>query len=237
MAVFGVAWLSPLKFLACGDGHVGGLRHIEIEIPDLAAARVVRQADDAGAVFGHGAGFVEAYLAAFADTDDQQVEVARDFVEFRVVFGDFVAGDPAVQDVDILVEDIHLVEQGLVQLVVAALGSLRIGRVVFIDGNDFDVLERDFAGFVAAGQLVVKGQGRPACAQAQAVETAFRLVDGFDDDVGHGVGGRMGVVVDVCPDFFVGVENAFRQVFFDETALVGQRKMIPFHSLVLVLQR
>ena len=60
---------------------------------------------------------------------------------------------------NVLVENIHLVDEGVVELVVAALKLILGGRIILVDGNDFNFLERNQAGGAAASQLVIQGNG------------------------------------------------------------------------------
>ena len=161
-----------------------------VEVAGLALAGSVGEAYHAGVGLLVGAGFVEAYLALFADTDDQQVHPAGNLVIFGAVLRQLFRGNGTVRDVDVFLFDVHQVQQGLVKTVVAALGFLLGGRVVLVDGDDFHVLEGNETGLIAAGQLIVQGDGGRTRGETQAEQTVLVGVDGFYDDVCDGVGCR-----------------------------------------------
>ncbi len=202
------------------DGLVRRGHDVHIEVGRLALAGVVGEAYGAGAGFLIGAGLVEAHLALFAHANHQQVQVAGQRVKLGAVFSQFLRGNGAVRDVDVFLEDVYLVQQALVQTVVAALGTTGRRRIIFIDGDYLHVLERDFTGLVAAGQFIVQGHGSGSCGESQTEQTVFVCLDSVTDNVGNGVGSRAGFRINVGPDFLVGVENSSRQVLVDEPAFV-----------------
>ena len=172
------------------------------------------------ALCGVAAGFVEAQLAFLADADHQQVQAAGQFVEGRAIVGDFRLRNGPVGDVDVFREDVHLVDQRLVEAVVAALGFVAGRGVIFIDGDNLHVAERHLAGPEAARELFVERRRRDAGREAQAEPPARFLVDGRDDQVGHGRCGRPGFGVNVSPDLLVVVQNAAREVLLDQASFV-----------------
>ena len=121
---------------------------------------------------------------------------------------------------DVFLQDVHLVQQGLVDAVVAALGaSGRIG-IILVNGNHFHILERNLALFIAPGKLVIQGVGRRTGGQAQTEQAVLVAVDGIYDKIGNGKRGRVGIRIHIGPDFLIRVENSRRQVLADEPAFV-----------------
>ena len=105
--------------------------------------------------------------------------------------------------------------------VIAALERVGGGRIVFVDGDDFHVLERDLAGLVAAGEFIVQGRGGGAGREAEAEQTPFRIgFDGVDDQIGDSIRSGAGLRVDLRPDFFIIVKDALGKIFFDQASFV-----------------
>ena len=115
------------------DGLFGRVGDIAVEVLGLALAGLIGQHHHAGMTAGRRAGLVETHLTICTDTDYQQVDMAGQGVEAGAVFGNLVRRNGSVRDVDVLLGDVHQVQERIVQQAVAALG--RIGRrgVVFID--------------------------------------------------------------------------------------------------------
>ena len=153
--------------------------------------------------------------------DHQQVQVPGLLVEFGAVLGHVLLGDGAVGDVDILLADVHLVQQHFVEAVVAALQCVLGGRVILVNRDDLDIPEGNQSGLVAAGEFVVQGCRRGAGRQAQAEQPPFRRgLDGVDHEVRHRVGCGPGFCVDLGPDFFIVVEDALGEILLDQAAFV-----------------
>ena len=138
-----------------------------------------------------------------------------------IVLGHLRLGHRSVRDVDVFRQDVHPVQQRVVDTVVPALLGVRGGRVVFVDGDDLHVAERDLPGPVAAQQLLVERGRRGAGRQTQAEQASLTAVDGRDDVVRHGGRGRNSLRIDMRPYFLVVVKNAGGEVLLDQTAFVG----------------
>ena len=206
---------------AHGDGAFRRGVDVVVEVPGLTLAGLIGEAHGAGAGLFVAAGLVEADLAFFAHADYEKVQVAGLLVELGAVAGDELLRDGSVGDVDVLFLDIDLVQQGLVKPVIAALERVGGGRIVFVDGDDFHVLERDLAGLVAAGEFIVQGRGGGAGREAEAEQTPFRIgFDGVDDQIGDSIRSGAGLRVDLRPDFFIIVKDALGKIFFDQASFV-----------------
>ena len=208
-----------------GDAHRDGAlrrgRKVVAEVARLALAGAVGEPHGAGARLLVAASFVEADLPLFADADDQQIQPARELVERGAVVGHFRLRDGPVRDVDILREDVHLVQERLVEAVVAALQLVRGGRVVFVDRDHLDVPEGHLTRLVAAQQLLIEQGRRDAGRQAEPEQPALAGLDPRDDHVRHGQRRRPGLRIDIRPDLLVVVQDAGGQVLFDQAAFVG----------------
>jgi hypothetical protein len=121
---------------------------------------------------------------------------------------------------DILRKDVDLVEEGFMEQVVPALAVTPVGRIIFVDGDNFHVLERDFPVMATAGQFIVQGSRGIACCESQPEQAVPVGVDGIYNQVGNFIRGRAGFREDIGPDFLVRVKNALRQVLVDEPAFV-----------------
>ena len=138
---------------------------------------------------------------------------------------------------DVLFQDVHLVEQRIVEQAVPALRFLAGRRVILVDGHDLYVAERHFSGLVAPRQFVVERGRRGAGGQSEAEQPAFGCLDGIDDDIGHGIRSGVRIFIEMGPNFLVGMQDAFRQVFLDESAVIRQGKMLAFHILEFLLHK
>ena len=205
---------------AHGDGLVRGGGNVVVEVFALAFAGVVGEADGAGARLFIGPGLVEAHLPLFTYAYHQQVQSAGQGVEAGAVGAQLFRLHGAVRDVDVLLEDVHFVQQGLVDEVVAALGFVLGGGVVFVNGDHLHVLERHFSGLVATGQFVVQRRGSGARGKTQTEQAVLVGIDGIYDEIRNGIGRRTGFRVHVRPYFLVRMENARRQVLFNEPTFV-----------------
>ncbi len=192
-----------------------------VEVLGLALAGLVGKADGAGARLLVAARLVEAHLSLFPHADHQQVQVPGLLVELGAVGRHELLRDGAVRDVDVLFLDVHLVQERLMEPVVAALELVLGGGVILVDGNDFHVPERDRTGLVTAGEFVVQGRGGGAGGKTQAEQASFRAgLDGVHDEVRHGVGGGSGLGIDLGPDLFIVVQDALREILLDQATLV-----------------
>ncbi len=210
---------------AHGDGLVRRGGDVAVEIAGLTLAGAVGQAYHARTGLFIGAGLVEAHLALFADSNHQEVQVAGECVEAGAIVCQLLLGNGAVRQVDVLLADVHLVQQRFMDAVVAALCFLSGRGIVLVDGNHLHVLEGHIPGGATAGQLVVERRGRGACGEPQPEESVLVRIDGVHDEIGNGIRGRTGFRIDMRPNFFVGVQDTCRQVFFNKAAFVGQCKM------------
>ena len=203
-----------------GDGLVRSGHDVQVEVGGLALAGVIGQAHGAGARLFVGTGFVETDLSFLTDADDQQVQVTGNAVKLGAVFREFLRRNGAVRDVDVFLQDVHLVQQGFVETVVTALGTACRGRIILVDGDNLHILERNLALFKATGKLVIQGFGGRAGGQAQTEQAVLVGVDGIYDVVGNSKRGRVGIRIDIGPDFLIRVENSRRQVLVDEPAFI-----------------
>ena len=162
-----------------GNGLVGGGHDVHVEVNRLALSGAVGQAHHAGAGFLVGTGFVEAHLALLANTNHHQVHSAGLGVKVGAIGSQFFGGNVSVGDVDVLLQDIHFVQQVVVDAEITALLTAHGSRIVFVNGYHFHVLERDLAGLVAAYQFVIQRLGGSARSEAQAEKTAFVGVNGI----------------------------------------------------------
>lgn len=205
------------------DGHLGRVLQSE-EGARLDLARVVGELHQTGARACVGAGLVESDLSVLADADDHQVDLACRLIVGGAVFRYLVFGDRTVGNVDILGQDVDVVEELLVDAVVAALLLGRLDRVELVEAEDGDVAEADLSGLVAADQFVVESQRGAAGGQTQheglhlvvdAVRRVGLLVvaDRLDNGVSHVLYAEILVFVDVRADLFVAMDDVARGRF------------------------
>ena len=203
---------------------IGRHGEVAVEILGLALAAAVGKADDPGAALFRRSGFVETNLSVLSKTDYKEVEPPYGLVVFGAVFGDLVAGDGGIRDMDIFLRDVHMVEQLAEETAVAALGLVGAEGIVFVYGIDLDVGKGDEAFAVTAGQPLVEGNGRGAGGQAEAERAVLpcrlEISDRIDYDIGDTVARAGGVGIDFRRNFFKAVENAFGKVLFNQSAVL-----------------
>ena len=204
------------------DGAVRGGGKVVVEKTRLPLAGAVRQADRTGARLLVASALVETHLAPFAHAHDQQVKSAGQSVEFGAIRRKPLLRNGTVRNMDVLRADINLVQQRLMQAPVAALQRIRRGRVVFVNGNHLHVLEGEFSGLAAAGKFFIKRHRGGSRGQSQPEKPALAALDGGGHEVRHGFRGRPGFRIDVRPDLLVIVQDAAREILFNQGALVGQ---------------
>ena len=99
----------------------------------LTLAGLVWERNGAGAALFGRTCLVEAELALLSYSDYEEVEAAGEFVEGCAVGGDFFGRDSPVRDMNIFLEDIDFVDQGLVESAVAALVLVCAEWIILVD--------------------------------------------------------------------------------------------------------
>ena len=114
----------------------------------------------------------------FAYTYDEKVHIQGRCIEVCAIFADFRRFHGSVRDVDILLLDVNQIYDFIVQTAVAALFCVRSCRIVLVNGENLDILERDFSFLIGIYQQVVQRVWRTSRSQAE-FEKAFlsRLCD------------------------------------------------------------
>ncbi len=161
-----------------------------VEVLCLTLAGVVGKAYRAGACFDVGAGLVETNLTLLTYTYYQKVQIAGYVVKRHAILAEFVFRDCSVRDVDVFLEDVHLVQKSFMDGVVAALELIRGSGIVFVYCNYLYVLEGDFTGLIAACKLIVKRSGGGAGCKTQPEKAVLVVFDGIFYDVCNGIGCR-----------------------------------------------
>ena len=212
------------------DGHLRGVLQSE-EGTRLRLARVVVELYHTRARLGVGARLVEANLAVLAHADNHQVDVAGGAVVRSAVLRNLVLGNRAVGNVDVLGQDVDVVEEILMDAVVAALLLARLDGVELVEAVDGHVAEADLALLVALYQLVVEAQRRAAGGQTQH-EGCILVVDlvravalvvvanHLHDDVGDILYTQIFVLVDRGANLLVAMDDVAGGGAFDESAVL-----------------
>ena len=112
-----------------------------VEVLGLPLPGVVGKADGAGAGLDVRAGLVEAHLALFTYAYHKEVKVTCNSVELNAVVAHLVLRNGSVRDMDVFLQDIHLVKEGLVDGVVAALEFISGSGIVLVNCYYLNVLE------------------------------------------------------------------------------------------------
>ena len=137
--------------------------HVAAEEARVHLDRVLRQGLDARARVERREGFVEGDVPVFADAAHEQVDAAG-LDDARLVVGallDQILG-VAVEDIDVLGQDVDVFEEVVPHERVVALGVLLRKSDVLVHVERDDVPERHVAGLVAADELLVGLQRRRA---------------------------------------------------------------------------
>ena len=145
---------------------------------------------------------------------------------------------------DILGQDVDVVEELLVDAVVAALLLGRLDRIEFVEAEDSDVAEADLAGLVAADQFVVESQRGAAGGQAEheglhfVVDTVRRVgllvvADCLDNGVSHILYSEILVFVDVRADLFIAMDDIARGRFRNQASVFRKRILVVHITFLL----
>ena len=211
------------------DRHLGGVLQSE-EGARLHLAGIVGELHETRARTRVGTRLVEADLTVLADADDHEVDPRGGALVGVAVLRDSLLGDRAVGDVYVLGQDVDVVDELLVDAVVAALLLGRADRVEFVEAEYGHVAEADLALLVAFHQFAVKPQRRAARGQAEhegarlvvhAVRTVRLVVvaDRPDDVVGDVLHGAVFVFIYVRADLLVAMDDVARGRFRDQAAV------------------
>ena len=134
-----------------------------------------------------------------------------------------------VRNVDILLLHIHKVEELVVQPAVAALAACICRRIVLVYAEYFHISEGHLPLIVQPDKLPVEGQRSGPGGKAQPENAPRMFPDGRYDDFRNRSAGGFRIFEYLCRNLLVAVENIFRQAFFNQPAILWQRKM--FHIL------
>ena len=214
------------------DRHLGRVLQPE-ESARLDFAGVVGQLHQPRARTGVGPRLVEADLPVLADANDHQVDAPYRVVVRSAVFRNAVLGNRTVGDVHVLGQDVDVVEELLVDAVVAALLFGRPDRVELVEAVNGDVPEADLPFVVAFHQFPVETQRRAARREAQ--HEGLRLLvdlvravdfvvhaDRLDDVVGDVLHAFVLVFVDLGVDLLVTMDDVARSRFGNQAAVFGK---------------
>ena len=212
------------------DRHLGRVIQSE-EGSRLDFARVVGELHQPCARVG--TRFVEADLSVLADADNHQVDAAHRMVVRRAVLRNLVLGHRAVGNVHVLGQDVDVVEELLVDAVVAALLFGRPDRVELVEAVNGDVAETDEPLVVAFHQFAVETQRGASRREAQheglrllvdLVRTVQFVVraDRLDDVVGDVLHAFVFVLIDPGEDLFVAVDDVTGDRFGNQSAVFRQ---------------
>ena len=119
-----------------------------------------------------------------------------------------------------------MVYEGLVDDAVAALGLVLRRRIVFVNGHYLHIPEGEFSLIVTAGKHPVKRCRSYSRSYSKAEQAVFLRLYCCNYRVCDFVSCRMGIREDVGPDFLVCVKYACGKVLFNETAFIGEGKML-----------
>jgi hypothetical protein len=148
-------------------------------------ARHLVEGDHAGSAVARRAGFVEADVTRPADAEDLKIEpaeIANLALIRRAEVEDFLAWQRAIGDVPVLARDVDVIEEVLAHEPHVALQLVRLHRVVFVEVERYDVLERQPLLAVHANQFVVNPRRRRPGRQPQHRRLAPGVLG--PDDVG-----------------------------------------------------
>ena len=212
--------------------HLGRVLQSE-EGSRLDFARVVGELHQPCARTRVGARFVEAYLPVLADADDHQVDAAHRMVVRRAVLRNLLLGHRAVGNVHVFGQDVDVVEELLVDTVVAALLLGRFDGVELVEAVNGDVAEADEPLVVAFHQFAVEAQRGASRREAQHeglrllvdfVRTVQFVVraDCLDDVVGDVLHAFVFVLIDPGEDLFVAVDDVTGDRFGNQSAVFRQ---------------
>ena len=214
------------------DRHLGGVLQPE-EGSRLDLAGVVGELHQPRARTRVGTRFVEADLSVLAHADDHQVDAAHRMIVRRAVLRNLVLGHRAVGNVHVLGQDVDVVEELLVDAVVAALLFGRFDRVELVEAVHRDVAETDLPLLVALHQFAVETQRGAPRREAQheglrlfvdlvrAMEFVVRA-DRLDDVVGDVLHAFVFVLIDPRENFLVAVDDVAGNRFGDQSSVFGQ---------------
>ena len=216
---------------AHGHGHLGRVLQPE-KGRGLHLARVVGELYQARARLGVGTRLVEADLSLLAHADNHQVDPADALVEGCAVCRDALLGDGSIGDVDVFGLDVDVVEELLVDAVVAALLLRGADRVEFVEAVNGHVAEADQPLPVAAHQLAVESQRGAARGKPQHEELRFVinfartvllfvLEDHPDNQVGHVLYALVFAFVNQRADFLVPVDDVARRRRGNQASVAG----------------
>ena len=202
------------------NSHLRGVLHA-VEGSRLHLEGVVRKLHETRARTGVRTRLVEADLSVLADADNHQIDLAGGTVVGIAILRNLVLGDRSVGNVDVLGLDVDVVEELLVDAVVAALLLVRADRVELVETEYGHVAEADLPGLVASYQLVVEAQGRTSGGDAQHERLRAGVCgDRADDRIGDMLHGRVLALVYARTDFLVAMENVARGQILDQTAVL-----------------
>ena len=228
------------------NAHLGGVLQTE-ESARLQLARIVRELHQTGARLGVGAGLVEADLPLLAHADHDQVDLADHLVVGGAILRHAVEGDRTVGDMDILGQNVDLIEELLVNPVVAALLLGLADRIELVETKHGHVGEADFAPLVTLHQFVVETQRRAARRKTQRkgdvllvdlVRTVGLVVvaNHLDDGVGHVLYSFILTLIHQRVHFLVTMNDVARCGGRDQSAILRQRILVVFH-IILKIER
>ena len=202
------------------DSHLGRVLQSE-EGSRLDFAGVVGELYQPCARFGVGAGLVEADLSVLTHADDHQIDLAHRMVVRGAVLRNLVFGDRSVRNADVFGQNVDVVEEILVDAVVAALLFGGTYRIELVEAEYGYVAETHESLPVTLDQLAVESQRGTARRQSQHewlrlfvdLVRAIGLVigaDGLDDGVGDVLHAEVFVFEDRRVDFLAAVDDVPR---------------------------
>ncbi len=175
-----------------GDAHRQGLGGHVVLVEKVAGRVLPRhriERHQPGAAVADGEGLVEGDVPVAADAQQKHVDPARPadfFLVLPAMLLDGLRRRCAVEDVDVLAGDVHVVEEGLEHPAVVALQPVGPQPVVFVQVEGNDAGEVEFLLAVQADQFAVDAHGGRAGGQAENGVVTERVP--FADCVGDNPG-------------------------------------------------